>query len=175
MNIQTLLTNILKFLNEIIVPFLLVIAFVVFLWNIARYFVMDGANEESQEKARSQALWGILAFVIIVSLWGIVNLLVSGLGLGNNQAITPDYMEQKTGGPRGVRDNDAGYQLPGIYNTSKNDNAPTDPGYQDNDASHQLPGTYTTKNENDTTAPAEVSTQDNDAGYTLPFGNQVNE
>lgn len=95
MNIQTLLGNFLKFLNESIIPFLLAIAFLVFLWNIMRYFVLGGSNEESQEKARSQALWGILAFVVIVSFWGIVNFFIYGLGFDRTKTILPDYMCEK--------------------------------------------------------------------------------
>ncbi len=94
MDLQTLLANILKFLNTTIIPLLMAIAFLVFIWNIARYFIIGGANEESQEKARSLALWGIAAFVVMISLWGIVNLFVNGLGL-KNDPITPDYMELK--------------------------------------------------------------------------------
>jgi len=94
MDLQTLLSNFLKFLDTTVVPFLIAIAFLVFVWNIARYFIIGGANEESQEKARSLAIWGIAAFVIMISLWGIVNLFVNGLNL-KNDPITPDYMKMK--------------------------------------------------------------------------------
>ena len=95
MNIQTLLTNILTFLNGTIVPFLLAVATFIFIWNALRYFVLDGSNEESQQKARSLAFWGIGAFVIIVSLWGVVNLIVNGLGFARPVSITPDYIDSK--------------------------------------------------------------------------------
>lgn len=98
MNIQTLLANIITFLNTTVVPFLLVIAFIVFLWGITRYFIIEGSSAESQEKAKSLALWGIMSFAIIVSLWGIVNMIASGLDFGSNEAITPDYVKMKTGG-----------------------------------------------------------------------------
>ncbi len=94
MNIQTLLNGILNLLDQTVVPFLLAIASLVFLWGIARYFIFGGENAESQEKGKSLAMYGIMGFVIILSLWGIVNLLVSGLGL-KNEPITPDYMESK--------------------------------------------------------------------------------
>ncbi len=98
MNIQTLLINLLKFLNETIVPFLIALAFLIFLWNAFRYFIIGGSSEDDQAKARSLATWSIGAFVIILSLWGIVNLLVVGLGFNNSRAIIPDYMCDKTGG-----------------------------------------------------------------------------
>lgn len=90
MDIQTFLKGILTFFNKTVIPFLLAIAFLVFIVNVVRFFIIGGSSEEGQERARSLALWGIAAFVIIVSLWGIVNLFVTGLGLGNT-VIQPDY------------------------------------------------------------------------------------
>ncbi len=95
MNIQTFLGNILIFLNKTLVPFLIGIAFLIFLWNVVRYFIIGGSNEDDQEKARSLATWGIAAFVVMVSFWGIVNLVASGFGL-TGQPLTPDYMDSKT-------------------------------------------------------------------------------
>ena len=95
MNIQTFLANILIFLNKTLVPFILAIAFFIFIWNAARYFILEGENEESQTKAKSLALWSVSAFVVIVSFWGIVNMIVGGLNLGAMQPITPDYMDGK--------------------------------------------------------------------------------
>lgn len=91
MGLQTLLAGFLDFLTGTVIPFLLVIATLFFVWNVTRYFIIGGANEESREKARQLALWGILAFVLITSLWGIVMLVVNGLGL-DNRSIAPDYM-----------------------------------------------------------------------------------
>lgn len=98
MNIQTLLINVLQFLNWVLVPFLIAIAFLVFIWNVVRYFIIGGANSEDQDRARSLAVWSIAAFVIIISFWGIINMLVWSLGLNGRGAIIPDYMCQKLGG-----------------------------------------------------------------------------
>jgi predicted PurR-regulated permease PerM len=94
MNIQTFLEGVLTFLNTIILPFLLALAFLFFIWNATRYFIIGGGSEESQEKAKTLALWGIAAFVFIVSLWGIVNLIVSGLGFPSNDSVLPDYVRE---------------------------------------------------------------------------------
>lgn len=98
MDIQSILAGILTLINNAIIPFILAIAFLIFLWNIARYFIIGGANSEDQEMAKSHAIWGITAFVVIVSVWGIVNFLVSGFGFGGVNSITPDYMCKKVGG-----------------------------------------------------------------------------
>lgn len=124
MNLQTFIDNFLGFLNSSIIPFILAVAFIVFLWNIVRYFVFSGSDEKEHENARSVALWGIAAFVIILSLWGIVNLFVYGFDLAHVNSITPDYMQQKSGsgssgnsGQTFPSENDANYTLPGQYVT----------------------------------------------------------
>ncbi len=96
MNIQEFLTNILLFLNVRILPAMIAIAGFFFLVNAVRYFIIGGANEESQEKARTLATWGIAAFVLIVSLWGIVNLVVAGFGFTGSYSRTPDYLCEKS-------------------------------------------------------------------------------
>ncbi len=98
MDIQTLLKGIITLLNSI-VPFILAIALIVFLWNMVRYFIIEGANEKEHENAKSLALWGIMAFVVMLGIWGIVNLLIGEIGLSKQSPIVPDYM--KTGGVGG--------------------------------------------------------------------------
>lgn len=95
MNIQTFLINILSFLDKVIVPAILGIAFLFFIWNITRYFIFQGGDEKKHSEARQYALWSILAFVFILSLWGIVSLFASGLNLGQNKVVNPDYMTTK--------------------------------------------------------------------------------
>lgn len=91
MDIQTALTNFLTFINSSLIPLIVALAFIFFLFNVFRYFILGGANEEAQSKAKLLAVWGILAFVIIISLWGIVNFFVTGFGFGGNQIVCPDY------------------------------------------------------------------------------------
>ncbi len=91
MDIQTFLVGVGKFLNSTVLPAIFAIAALMFMVNATRYFIIGGANPEDQEKAKTLAIWGILAFVISISLWGIVNILVSGLGL-TQMEMTPDYM-----------------------------------------------------------------------------------
>ncbi len=80
-----------NFLNKLVVPLLIATAFMFFVYNAVRYFIIGGASSESQQKAKMLAVWGVLAFVVIVSIWGLTNVLVSSLGLGGNTIICPDY------------------------------------------------------------------------------------
>lgn len=97
MNIQSYIIATMEFFDQILLPFFVALAGFFFIWNTYRYFILGGSNEESQQKARTLAFWGIGAFVFIISLWGIVNLLVEGLELDKaNDPITPDYIEMRS-------------------------------------------------------------------------------
>jgi len=95
---QTLLKNIPLFLNTKVIPFLLGLAFLFFVINVIRYFVVGGHTDDAQEKARALALYGVFAFVIIIVFWGVVNLLASSIGLNGGKAPVSDYVDMSTGG-----------------------------------------------------------------------------
>lgn len=92
-SLQEDIKAILTFSNDIVLPFLLGIAFLFFIINIIRFAVIGGATEEGHDKAKSSAIYGVAAFVIIIVFWGVVNLLASSLGFAGESAPTPDYME----------------------------------------------------------------------------------
>lgn len=61
--------------------FLLSLGFVLFVWNVIKYFILDVEGDKAP--AKSLIVWGIGGFVLILSLFGIVNMLVEFLGLGD--------------------------------------------------------------------------------------------
>lgn len=81
-----------SFINGVLMPFLFAGAFLLFLVNIVRYFILEGASEEGREKAKRNAIWGIVAFVFLFSLWTITTLLLSSLNITNKDAYCPDYL-----------------------------------------------------------------------------------
>lgn len=68
-------------INYILVPVLMAIAFIVFLYGVYKYFIQGAADEKSRVDGRQFTLWGVIGFVVILSLWGIVNIFMSTLGL----------------------------------------------------------------------------------------------
>lgn len=96
-SVQSYIVAIIQFINNTIIPVLFGLALLFFLVNAARYFILKGGDSDGQEKARSLALYGIGAFVALLSLWGIVNLLVEDLGFDRENPITPDYIDTYRG------------------------------------------------------------------------------
>lgn len=78
----TLLGNIIGFVNNTIIPFIIGIGFLVFVWGMFQFFIAGGANDEAKEKGKSLMVYATLGFVLIIIFWGIINLLADSTGLG---------------------------------------------------------------------------------------------
>jgi uncharacterized membrane protein YidH (DUF202 family) len=78
---EILLRNILTFSNTVLIPFIIGIGFLVFVWGMFQYFIVGGANDEAKEKGKSLMIYATLGFLLIIVFWGVVNLLVGSIGL----------------------------------------------------------------------------------------------
>lgn len=86
--VDTFFEDIIEFINGILVPLIFAIAFLVFLWGVFLYFILGAGDETKRETGRHYMLYGIIGFVLMVSIWGIVNLLATGLGLNVEEIQT---------------------------------------------------------------------------------------
>lgn len=84
------MTNVLNFITAVVLPFILAIGFLVFVWGIFKYFILGGANDEAKESGKSLIMYAIGGFVVILAFWGIVNIISNGLGLEDSLDSTPD-------------------------------------------------------------------------------------
>ncbi len=91
--VGTFIRNILTFINGVLVPLVFAIAFLVFIWGMFKAFILGGADEGKQSEGKALMFYAIIGFVVMVSLWGIVNLLASSFGLTdptiNNIPVLP--------------------------------------------------------------------------------------
>lgn len=74
-------TGIIGIINTAIVPLLLSLAFFYFVWNAVQYFFIQGNNEKKRIEGRQFVMWGILGLVVLFSVWAIVKLALSTLGI----------------------------------------------------------------------------------------------
>jgi uncharacterized membrane protein YidH (DUF202 family) len=82
-----LLTDILRFANNILIPFIIGIGFLVFVYGMFKYFIAGGQNEDKQKEGKALMIYATLGFVLIVVFWGVVNLLASSTGLDNDNGL----------------------------------------------------------------------------------------
>jgi len=86
----TLLVELLDFTNKILIPFILGIGFLVFVWGMFRYFIAGGANDEAKEQGKSLMVYATLGFVLVIVFWGIVNLVATSTGLSGKSLNVTD-------------------------------------------------------------------------------------
>jgi hypothetical protein len=71
-------------INNVLVPVLFAVAFIVFLWGAFYTFILGHSSEEVKEKGKNLMLWGLIGFFVMVSIWGLVNILTGTVSFGNN-------------------------------------------------------------------------------------------
>lgn len=77
------------FINDTLIYLIFALAFLLFIWGVFKYFFGSGSSaEENRREGSKFILWGIIAFAIMISVWGIVNVLVNTFGF--NQQSRPD-------------------------------------------------------------------------------------
>jgi uncharacterized membrane protein YidH (DUF202 family) len=76
-----MMRNILTFGNEVVIPFIIGIGFLMFVWGMLQYFIFGGASEESREKGKKLMISSTIAFVVIIIFFGAINMLTATTGL----------------------------------------------------------------------------------------------
>ena len=73
--------NIIYVINNVLVPLLFAVAFIVFLYGVFKKYIWSRGDETAVEEGHKLILWGIIGFVIMISLWGLVNVVANTFGL----------------------------------------------------------------------------------------------
>jgi hypothetical protein len=89
-NICYVAATILFIINDVLVPLLFAVAFIVFLYGVAKKYILSQGDEEGVAEGHRLILWGIIGFVVMVSLWGLVNVVANTFGLtGSTAPVLP--------------------------------------------------------------------------------------
>lgn len=88
---------IINVINNILVPVIFAIAFIVFVWGAFQTFILGG-GEEAKEKGKNLMLWGLIGFFVMVSVWGLVNILTGTVSFGNNSSVNAPKAGVNIGG-----------------------------------------------------------------------------
>jgi len=85
--VNDFLDDVSSFINSTLIPLVFALALLLFIWGIFQYFILGGADEEKREDGKKLMLWAIVGFVVMVSIFGIVNLVAGGLGFSDDENI----------------------------------------------------------------------------------------
>jgi hypothetical protein len=97
MQIKTL-SDIIKLFTNIglkFIPLLGAIAFLVFVWGVAKYIKSSG-SEEGLKKSKNILIWGVVGLFVLVTIWGLIAFMRGELGFGSGNFGIPQVDPSKT-------------------------------------------------------------------------------
>lgn len=73
---------------ETIIPILIGLAVLLFIWGLLRYYMSD--NQNTKKEAVRIIGYGVVSIFVMVSMWGLVNFISYSLGLNINNVGGPN-------------------------------------------------------------------------------------
>lgn len=82
-NVSDLVWMFLNFLN-LLIPVIVGLAVLLFIWGLVRYYASDG--EDTKKQALRIIGYGIVSIFVMVSIWGIINFISDSTGIRDNDS-----------------------------------------------------------------------------------------
>lgn len=83
---------IIRLINNVLVPVLFAVAFIVFLYGIAKTYIFSHGEPDEVATGHKILLWSLIGFFVMLSVWGLVNVVVATFGLNTVPApATPTF------------------------------------------------------------------------------------
>lgn len=100
-NLSQLATR-LSTIGNVIIYLLIGLGVIYIVWAVVQYFIKGKEGDESRHEAGMHILWGIVGLAIIMSLWGLVNILIQTFGTTTNNLPSgpnADFVNTTNGQP----------------------------------------------------------------------------
>jgi len=68
-------------IGKSVIPLIFALALVTFLWGAVNFFIINSDEEAKREQGKQFMLWGIVALAVMLSVWGLVEILTSTFGV----------------------------------------------------------------------------------------------
>lgn len=81
---QELSVFVTQFINNILVPLIFAISFLVFIWGVFKYFISGAGDKEKREEGRHIIIYSIIGFFAMISIWGLVHILTGTIRVDNS-------------------------------------------------------------------------------------------
>lgn len=78
-------------INDVLVPLLFAVAFIVFLYGVFKKYILSHGDTEQVSEGHKLILWGLIGFAVMISLWGLVNVVSSTFNLDGVMPPVPPY------------------------------------------------------------------------------------
>lgn len=74
-------------INGTIVPLIFALATLMFIWGAVNFFIINADDESKRTQGKQFMIWGIVSLAVMLSMWGLVNIL--GTTFGVNTTFLP--------------------------------------------------------------------------------------
>ncbi|MBL1434329.1 hypothetical protein COB87_002050 [Candidatus Wolfebacteria bacterium] len=81
MTFKMFVTALIDFFNTAVIPLLMSLVLLIFMWGVVQYFFIKKEDPEARIEGAKFMMWGVIAFAVIVSMWGLVSLLLNSFGI----------------------------------------------------------------------------------------------
>ena len=72
-------------LFNLVIPVLIALGVIYFIWGVVSYAI--GTEEETKAEGRKKMVYGIIGLAVIVSVWGLVNILTTTFSVTDSRDI----------------------------------------------------------------------------------------
>lgn len=79
-------TTIISGILQPVVKLLIALAILFFLWGVFRFMISEG---DKREEGRQFMFWGVVGIFVMVSVWGLVNILTNTFKLDTSSIVIP--------------------------------------------------------------------------------------
>lgn len=87
---KALVTGVINGILKPLVPLIIALAVIVFLWGVLKFITAAG-DEKRRKEGRDFIIWGLIGITVMFSIWGLVRILTDTLNLGNTIPTIPQW------------------------------------------------------------------------------------
>lgn len=96
-SVQGLGAFIIVLINNVAVPLIFALAFLVFLWGVFKYLIQGAGDQEKRKEGAQLVLWAIIGFFVMISVWGLVRILTGTFNLDSTNSVRPSELPNAPG------------------------------------------------------------------------------
>lgn len=74
-------------INNVFVPLIFALAFLVFIYGVFKYLIQGAADEGSRKEGGQLILYSIIGFFVMISVWGLVRILTGTFRLDSSDTV----------------------------------------------------------------------------------------
>lgn len=91
LSIEPFLNKVNQYILNPLITLGFAVAFITFLWGVVE-FIRNASGDDSRERGKRNIMWGIIGMLIMISVYGIINIILSTFGF-----TPPSYISGAVG------------------------------------------------------------------------------